>query len=420
MPSKWLFMVYMAGDNGKLFPDGQRFFADLSGEGWSDLAEMASVGSTDGVKVVAQFDNLDSNQKTPRFYVHGQGKGLEKICEVSSVNTGDPRNLTDFVVWAMTEYPAERVALVLWNHGTGWDETDIYARYRDVEGRVREDRARGIGPRRRLGRLLFLNSAAQVMRIEDDDTRAICYDDSSMDFLDNADLDSALGAAVLRTGRRLDVIGMDACLMGMAEVAYAVRPHADFMIASQEVEAADGWPYARILGPLVANPEMDPTSLSRLIVTEFGNRYGSITRSGGRGTLSALNLDRMDQVFEALGALAVAFGETLPNDFNLERGLNWARQEAQRFADRDSVDLAHLLERVSCHYSGTLSARVDEVRSLLLGQGIEQNWSGSQRRNANGLSIYCPGTGFSPFYDRQAFARTGWNRVVRTLNRVNA
>ncbi len=418
MSLQWLFMVYMAGDNGRKFPDGTRLFDDLSEAGWEDLREMVSVGSTEEVGIVAQYDTLAAEQ-TPRFYVEGAANGLRKIDEIPSVNTGNPRNLTDFIVWAVTTYPAERLALVLWNHGTGWNDEDIYKRYRDLEENRRRDRERGIGQPKRLSRLLFLSSAAQIMAIKDDDTRAICYDDSSMDFLDNADLASALVAATTCTGRRLDLLGMDACLMCMAEVAYGVRPHADLMVGSQEVEPADGWPYGPILSALTADPAMTPTALSRCIVTEYGERYGLGSRSGGgRSTLSALNLHRMEEVFQATEVLSAQVVAQLKKDHSLERGLNWARQEAQRFEDSVSVDLVHFLQLLSKYYRGPLLPKIDEACALLLDGGIELNWHGAARKNAHGLSIYCPGTGYSPFYERQAFAETGWNHVVKTINRI--
>ena len=87
---------------------------------------------------------------------------------------------------------------MLWNHGAGWKEDDIYAfaRERQISVAAEKDEVRGRltrsdgedRGRRRLGSSLFLSSAARVTAIPDPETRGICYDDSSMDFLDNAEL----------------------------------------------------------------------------------------------------------------------------------------------------------------------------------------------------------------------------------------
>ncbi|MCX7806940.1 MAG: clostripain-related cysteine peptidase, partial [Planctomycetota bacterium] len=119
----WTFMVYMGADN------------NLEWAGIEDFLEMASVGSTADVNIVVQFDRtpcFDTRYKNwslaNRFHI---GAGMEPYpkCAVADwgdgrgareVNMGDPRNLTDFVKWAAENFPAERYALVLWNHGGGW------------------------------------------------------------------------------------------------------------------------------------------------------------------------------------------------------------------------------------------------------------------------------------------------------------
>ena len=45
-PAKWTYLVYLGGDN------------DLSDAGERDLWEMAAVGSTPEVNIVAQFDRI--------------------------------------------------------------------------------------------------------------------------------------------------------------------------------------------------------------------------------------------------------------------------------------------------------------------------------------------------------------------------
>ena len=195
----WTMMVYMAGDNGKVF-DGRRLMADLQIYGWRDLAEMSEVGSTDRVAVVAQYDTLTERQFTPRFFIDGSKPAGQLVEKVPPVNTGAPKNLTDFIVWGANNYPAKRYALVLWNHGTGWKEDDVYARYREAERAVSSGETRaGSRGEQLLRNALFLSTAGEIMSIEDDATRGICYDDSSMDFLDTREMVAALHDAEEQT-----------------------------------------------------------------------------------------------------------------------------------------------------------------------------------------------------------------------------
>jgi hypothetical protein len=253
---KWTFMVYMAGDNGKIRrPNDQLLMAPMEDAGLRDIREMQDVGSTDSVAILAQFDTLAENTSY-RLYIGPEGRTDEQA--LPEQNTGDPKSLRDFIVWGMTAYRAEAHAVVLWNHGTGWKEDDIYAFAKQKQMRIaaeqREVRGtltRSLGDdssRSRIGGGLFLSSAAQVIGIEDSETRGICYDDGSMDFLDNAEMKRALAEAQALAGQRIDLLGMDACLMSMFEVAYQVKDRATYLVGSQEVEPMDGWPYDRVLG----------------------------------------------------------------------------------------------------------------------------------------------------------------------------
>lgn len=112
---EWTFMVYLAGDN------------DLESYGQADLLELKEVGSDARVAFVAQFDRRQQGS-TQRYYLR-QGTPLEQDVVdggLGETNTGDPRELVRFVYWAAEHYPARRHALVLWNHGVGWKEDDIY------------------------------------------------------------------------------------------------------------------------------------------------------------------------------------------------------------------------------------------------------------------------------------------------------
>ena len=108
--AKWTFMVYMAGDN------------NLDGAALRDIAEMAKAGSTKDVHILVQLDRLE-DQKTRRFRIT-PGGGFKKDCieTFSETNTGDPQTLFSFCQWAVDNYPADRYALILWNHGSGWWE----------------------------------------------------------------------------------------------------------------------------------------------------------------------------------------------------------------------------------------------------------------------------------------------------------
>ena len=105
----WTFMVYLDGDN------------NIEGDAIADFLEMAEVGSTTDLNIIVQLDLL-GGPNTRRFRVT-QGMApseVDALEPIGEANMGDPQTLVDFVQWAATNYPAERYALVLWDHGGGW------------------------------------------------------------------------------------------------------------------------------------------------------------------------------------------------------------------------------------------------------------------------------------------------------------
>lgn len=53
-------------------------------------------------------------------------------------------------------------------------------------------------------------------------------------------MDQALTDAYTMTGERIDLLGFDACLMGMMEVAYELQDHTDIMVFSEETIPGGG------------------------------------------------------------------------------------------------------------------------------------------------------------------------------------
>jgi hypothetical protein len=111
---QWTFMVYLAGDNS------------LATAGVVDLNEMKKVGSTPQINVVAQFDNGKGHRTCRYLLTKGGTLAKNVVKNLGKTDTGDPAVLTEFVDWAVDSYPAERYALVVWNHGNGWDDEDVY------------------------------------------------------------------------------------------------------------------------------------------------------------------------------------------------------------------------------------------------------------------------------------------------------
>jgi LysM repeat protein len=227
----WTVLIFMAADN------------NLESFALKDIAELERIGSTDNVNVIVQLDRaedyvvtVDDWQDTRRFLIQaGSDDDVETIESlelenIGETNTGDPATLADFAIWGIENYPAERYALIVWDHGGAW-----------------------------LG---------------------IATDDSADgDSLKLPEIEHAL-QTVIDTGKieQFDLIGFDACLMGSLELYRTIAPYGRYAIASPALVPIQGWDYQGMLAELTANPAMDGEAFGRAIVDTFHTFYENLAK----------------------------------------------------------------------------------------------------------------------------------------------
>lgn len=370
--AEWTWIIYLAGDN------------NLEGAGREDLKEMQEVGSSERLHLIVQFDS--ERNGTTRYRVE---KGaLATIETIPGVNTGDPKVLADFIAWASQKYPARRYLVDIWNHGAGWENLPPDYNYEELRNTkpVRSAKVKrlkraifrttaerilarpgppmlkpepprteplqpqlvtreGLKLKARRPELLNPELKAEVLRPElaprpdHVSTRAIAIDTGSHDYLDNQELRHAMSQGL--GASKADILGCDACLMNMLEIAYEMRTTALYMVGSEQTEPGAGWPYAAILKKLAAAPEMAPRDLATTIATEYGawyHRHGS--KSDASATQSALDLTKLKQVVGAVDELASALIAELPS---VGGAIALAVAGAQTFQDfPEYVDLGSL------------------------------------------------------------------------------
>jgi hypothetical protein len=398
--ARWTVAVYMAGDN------------NLDGSAYKDLVEMKKVGSTGDVTVVAQLDSLRARGCSRYRITKGSRTTLAKdvVKKLGTQNTGDPKGLIDFMRWVATEAPAERYLLVLWNHGQGWDDTDIYADERTA-------RTRG-GRKPEIRHALFRTSvkkAKQAVARGGVHTRAILLDDGAKDFLDNVELKQAIVAARRALGQPIDLFGMDACLMNQAEVAYQVCNEARFMVGSELTEPTDGWPYDVVLAKLARNPAMTAAELAKIIVQEY---IASYRGAAVDVTQSAVDLSASPGLARAVSGLADALRAGLANA-NTRDAISLARLHVQPFDDNleANVDLGHLCRLLDvAAMSPAIRMAARDVLQALGRAIVASGRIGSEVPNASGVAIYFPHRSISPLYANLDWAkRTTWPAFLRAF-----
>jgi Clostripain family len=397
--AQWTWLVYMAGDN------------NLEGAGRDDLAEMKQVGSTADVNVVVQFDT--EADETTRYRV--EKRKLKTLQRMPGVDCGDPKVLTRFIQWGVKNYPARHYLLDVWNHGGGWE--NLPADY-DYDA-IRLAKPRAAARLMHLKRALFRTTVKKIHRRPRQE-RAVAIDCGSHDYLDNQELRDGVFNA-LPNGRKLDVLGCDACLMNMLEIAYEMKDTADLMVGSEETEPGAGWPYAAILKRLVADPSMAPADLAKAIVVEYGRYY---QRSGETATQSALDLGRVRAAGAAVSELADAL---LADVSHVAGAVSLARDRAQKFEMPEYIDLGDFAGQLAQRLpqSAAVKAATDRIQQALqpatgAGLVLQNATSGSTVQRATGVSLYFPrAEDYAPDYSDLAFSRDGrWKAFLEAQFRA--
>lgn len=355
---EWSVVVYMSADN------------DLEDAAHANLDQMAQVGSTESVHVVALLDTFQAGGHA--LYV--ENGGFTTVESFGEPDMGDWRTLRDLGIWAVRNYPAERYALILWDHGNGW-----------------YNRSTTTWPPATRGLSQDVHGERGLITVA------------------GGELGRALQGISLATGNaKIDLIGFDACLMGMWEVARAVSPHADVMVASSEKEPQQGWPYEVVLTGLTSVPSMSAASWASWTVDAYHQA------SPLHYTLSAVDLQAVAGLDDEVSVLA----DALAAHPALFASIEGVRQQAQGFGDpafRDMLDLSIQLGQMPSA-PGEIVAASDALTVALQG-AILRNRAQASHPGANGLSIYLPPSGGGldcAYFDTDALwsASTRWDDLL--------
>jgi hypothetical protein len=294
---------------------------------------------------------------------------------------GDWRTLRDLGAWAVRTYPAERYALVLWDHGQGW----------------RGGSGAGVAP--------LLKGFSEDM-----------HGTASGISIAGGELGRALeGISAAMGGAKIDVLGFDMCLMGMWEVARASAPHADLLVASSENEPTAGWPYDRILADLDADPTMSSASFGISAVDAYHDA------SALHFTLSATDLTTLSGLDEEVSALA----DALIAHPELFDAIEAVRQATQGFGDPDFKDFRDFALRVGA--LPDVPAEISIVAAALssgLDAAIVHHLAQDSYPGAYGLSVYLPPKGGGmdcAYFDADASwsATASWHEFLRAFTEAS-
>jgi hypothetical protein len=324
---KWTIMVYIAGDNS------------LSANSIALMQELESVPASHGVRVLAGYDSQAYFHKGARYleiqhhryqrkypmdwglhndmvYPEGHIAYSPDFCNdkpatIKSVFEPTAKaGLSRFLKWALRKHRAERYMLILFGHGVL------------AAGNT------------------FLSDTTPPSFLRLPEFTEI--------------IKTHFGETNDKTKPHLHILGCDNCVMNSIEAAYDIRNHVDFMIGSQDLMLAVGWPFKKIIGVVQANTWSETKTVAHDIIAACARRlldYSLMDRSSEQSVCD-LTILRNDSLKDAIKALAEAMKKGLYTDEHTGRvrypeirdAIRLARLEAQSYWDETFVDLYDFCE----------------------------------------------------------------------------
>jgi hypothetical protein len=353
-PKEWTFMVFLNADN------------NLDAFGVDDLEEMVrGGGSSDFMNIVCLLDR----ENLPAKLYHVTKDGAKVIGEPGEVDMGSYKEFVKFVVSTAEAFPAKHYCTVMWNHGSGWKD------------------------------------------INDGVIKGISYDDESGNHITTNQLTLAFNEIKKALGKKIDVFCFDACLMQMMEVAYALKDGADYLIASEETEPGDGYPYEEIIAGFKKG--MTPKDVAKHIVTEYSKSFDGGSAGYSSTTQSALVCSELDGLKDAING----FCKTLMST-NLSPEIKIALNNVQKFYYRTNIDLGHFIEMLEVQVKDNKSfeTSANKLKAAIKKAVLINKLSGYNTQNATGIAIYFPTSSYSfaNDYSDLAFAKESlWEPMVK-------
>jgi hypothetical protein len=357
----WTLMFYEDADNSLETPQ------------LANIKEMLQLGSSDSVQMVMLCDRSPKSEPKDQYtdeaigglpnwsgakLLHVEKGKLKPLADWGDTNMADPTTLRRFLDASAKAYPADHYGLIIADHGTGWE--------------------------------------------------ALCVDESSGDkVMSLRDLRAGLEPFAAAHGK-LEIVGLDACLMASFETAQALAPVAHMMVASEELAPARGWNYDAVSKAVVEKPTMTGYDLGRAIVDaytiHFREAKDPLEKSAALGTtLSLLDLDQFPLLVSAMSAMGDRCIASLQNGrsgwikvarsraASEEYGATGVRGEGGEEEMHDLMGIAQSLEASGDPAIAEAAKQVDDaIRKV-----VRYFMRGPCRSHAGGISAYFPIDGIS-------------------------
>ena len=256
------------------------------------------------------------------------------------------KTLRDFIVWGYETYPADKIGLILWNHGGAMD--------------------------------------------------GVCMDEKdSKDSLTNDEVKEALSSSPA-IYQNLEFIGYDACLMAVQDVIEFNSGFAKYLVASEELTETAGWDYSMWLKTLYSK-ETSINILKRIVTSYISSNAGPSIEN--YQTLSIIDLSKMDNYKDTFENLASKLGSimtkdkwTIFKDILIDKTTKFGYDEVYGYW----YDIYDVGSFISCLQNDTafkndLKQELISLSSALSSLVLYNQYGGKyQSGQVSGMTLFCP------------------------------
>lgn len=178
-----------------------------------------------------------------------------------------------------------------------------------------------------------------------------------------------LGFAHRKKGK-LDILGLDSCLMSMAEICYELSENVQYLVGSEGFVLEGGWPYYQILEEFNQGFNRSTKDLACLIVEKYAQFYKEYTLAGisTDHSVSDLSGKKVSKLVKGVKALTTSLLQGLDDALILDAIIvaHWRAQSYKFEQHTDLWDFCSCLT-LACSRLKKSKAKLDiEVKTLSL------------------------------------------------------
>lgn len=331
----WTIFVYMCGSN----------LESDDGSATDDLQQMLKAKFSDNVRFVVQtgganewMNDIVSVDQTERYLV--QNGEIEFVNSTDQADMGYEKTLKEFLTWGVSTYPAEKMGVILWNHGCG-----------SING--------------------------------------VCADELfEKDTLSLSEIYNAFACTYSKMTDQFEFVGFDACLMSTVETANILASFSRYMVASQEAEPGNGWDYTAIGNFLADNPEKSGADLGRCIADSFYEEC-KLTDESDSATMAVTDLQKIDEFLVEFNDFSNGLFKASLDSTQLSL-ISRQIVNAENFGGNNRAEGYTNMVDIGGIMNGCSQIANPEKALAALDKCVVYKKTGKDHKNASGLSIYYP------------------------------